>query len=176
MKLQAPAVTAFFPAALAAGSISLAVLLLPVGTAPARSPDLAPALKLVAGDVVAAVKVPVHAVVRSVHARPVVSHPKPAAVGRTRTQPRSASAPKQTVPTHRRPSPARVSPTRVVAHASPTAAAPVVPVVVRSRGRANARGHLAKLVHHGPRATPPGQAKKASRADEHAAHAHGGGT
>lgn len=177
MKLQAPAITAFFPAALAVGSISVAVLLLPVATAPARSSDLAPALRLVAGNVPAAVKVPVQAVTRSVHAKPIVSRPQPAAVVRTRTQPRSTSAPKQTVPTHRRASHTRLSGTHVVVHAAPTALAPTVPVVVHGRGKAaKAWGHLEKLGHRGPPAVPPGQAEKALRTDEHAAHAHGGGT
>ena len=59
MKPQPVVTNAFFPTALAVASISLAILLLPAGGSPMGSSGLAPALRLVAGDVVTAVKAPV---------------------------------------------------------------------------------------------------------------------
>lgn len=61
MKPQPVVTSAVFPTALAVASISMAILLLPGGGASARPSGLSPALKLVAGDVEAAVQAPIHA-------------------------------------------------------------------------------------------------------------------
>jgi hypothetical protein len=78
MKSQPAVTSAFFPAALAAAAISLAILLVPGGGGPVGSSGLAPALKLVAGDVVTALKAPVLAPSQA-KARTVVRHAKRAA-------------------------------------------------------------------------------------------------
>jgi len=200
MKLQGIATTAFFPAALAAASISLALLLLPGAGPPAHSSGVAPALRLVAGDVVAAVEAPVHAI--RGHQKPVVSRA-------TRT-----AIPSHSVPAAKRTASARHRPTvqRPVARQRPLTRTPVAtqasasPATKLSRGKAQAPGRLKKLapeatpatlagataqarvenghgkaigrpadVPHGPPAAPPGQAKKAPAANKHTPPGDGGG-
>ena len=84
MKLQVPLTNAFFPAALAAASISLALLLLPGAGTSERSSGVAPALRQVAGEVATAVRIPVHGV--------KTKHPKHAH-GSTTSLSRAHSAP-----------------------------------------------------------------------------------
>jgi hypothetical protein len=205
MKLQATATTAFFPAAFAAASISLALLLLPGAAVPAPSSGVAPALKLVAGEVVAAVQAPVRVVARA-------HHPKHAAVSSAipvTSQLPSASVPRRPVPAHRRRADhQRVLPHRAVTRKPVTTnlvpSAPSSPVTEHGHGKAKAWGHLKKLAQkstpalaapapaplhgghgkarghsaaapHGPPAVPPGQAKKASGTDRGAAPRGHGG-
>jgi hypothetical protein len=141
MKLQLPANSAV-PAVLAAASISLSLLLLPSGGASVRSSGLAPALKLVAGDVVEAAARPVRVVTRA-QPKPVAS---PAvSVARTREQTQLSSVPFRSrgMPAHRLVHRSRVSPTTPVTRA---------PVTVRAASREAARRAVqptVKLVGHG---------------------------
>ena len=177
MKLQAPLNSAFLPAAFAAASISLALLLLPAGAAPRPTSGVAPALKLVAGDVVAAVETPVRAVTGAHHPKPVaVFHPKQTAVAPATTRSHSAPVRKSNVPAHHRRTAHRrvprlraVARTPVVIHATPHA--PISPVVEHGHGKANAWGHAKKLT---PKAPPAviGAAPDA-RADHGHGHAYG---
>jgi hypothetical protein len=210
MKLQATATTAVFPAALVAASISLAVLLLPGAAVPARSSGIAPALRLVAGEVVAAVQAPVRAVTRA-HRTDHAAVPiaKQSAAPAT-SQPQTASGPQRAVPAHHRRAGHHrvlrrhaVTPKPVTPKLAPRA--PPSSITHHGNGKANAWGHLKKLVPkaapiltgtapsaplhsghgkarghaagaaHGPPAVPPGQAKKASGAIKHAAPRGHGG-
>ena len=184
MKLQATATTAFSPAALAAASISLALLVLPSAAVPAHSSGVAPALKLVAGDVVAAVEASAHAIGKEHRATPVVSHATRTAVPAT-TPTRSISIAKRNAPAHHRqpahtrtPRPHSVTRTPATTHSAPNATPTVTGAAAHTRvdsGHGKALGRPAD-VPHGPPAVPPGQAKKAPAPDEHAAaRGHGGG-
>ena len=154
MKLQATATTAVFPAALVAASISLAFLLLPGAAVPAHSSAVAPALRLVAGEVVAAVQAPVHAVTRARRTEhPAVPSAKQSAIPAT-SQPQSASVPQRTVPAHHR----RAGNHRVLRqHAvtprpvTPKLAWPAPPssITHHGNGKAKAWGHLKKPVPKG---------------------------
>lgn len=200
MKLQATATTAVFPAALVAVSIALAVLLLPGAAVPARSSGVAPALKLVAGEVVAAVQAPVRAVTRAGRSEHAAASGARQSVIPASSQQQSASAPKRIVPAHH----ARADHHRVLRRHAVTRTpvttnlappAPLSPVTGHGNGKAKAWGHLKKLVSkttpavtghgkrrghsedapHGPPAVPPGLAKKVSSVDKHAApRGHGG--
>jgi hypothetical protein len=152
MKLQAP-VTSAFPAALAVGSMALSLLLLPGGGASIHSSGVAPALKLVAGEVVAAVQSPPHAVTR---AKPnSIAAPATAAAGSpVSAQSPSSSAGTDTLPAHRaahqRPvHQRRASHTHAVAPAPaarPLAPAPTSSLPKHGGGKAKALGHLHKVV------------------------------
>lgn len=200
MKLQATATTAVFPAALVAASIALAVLLLPGAAVPARSSGVAPALKLVAGEVVAAVQAPVRAVTRASRSEHAAASGARQSVTPASPQQQSASAPKRIAPAHhahadrhRVPQPHAVTRKPVTTHLAPPA--PPSPVTAHGNGKAKAWGRLKKLVPkatpaltghgkarghsadapHGPPAVPPGLATRDSGVDEHAApRGHGG--
>ena len=155
MKLQATATTAFFPAALAAASISLALLLLPSAAVPAHSSGVAPALKLVAGAVVAAVEAPVHAIGRARQPEPAVSHATRTAIPATIPS-RSTSVASRTAPAHRWqaahtrvPRPHPVKRTLLTTHSAPRA--PASPAVKHGHGKAHAWGRLKKVA---AKATP----------------------
>jgi hypothetical protein len=176
MKLQVP-VTTGVAAALAAASISLSLLLLPGGAASVRPSGVAPALKLVAGDVAAAVQEPVRTAARA-HPTPVGS--SAVSVGRAPARPQPLSSPSRirSVPAHgsvhRGPvslKPA-VTPTPVTTPAAPVSQ-PVARLAEHGQGKANAFGHLRKIallpasasktahgrpadVLHGPPSVPPG--------------------
>jgi hypothetical protein len=146
MKLNAP-VTRAFPAALAIASIFLALVMLPGGAAPASSPGLAPALQAAAGDVVAAVSAPVHAI-KTVHPNPksAVSRAAAATATQPRTQPRSSpTSQAHSAPAHR---PAhhrhvlRRAPVRTAPVTSPAPAAPAPAPSVTKHGKGKALGHL----------------------------------
>jgi hypothetical protein len=152
MKLH-PSVTSAVPAALAVASIALSLLILPGGASPARSSSVAPALRLVAGDVAAVVSSPVRAVTKE---------PNPAATPRPMTsgQQSSSSAGTHSRPAHRMIRHGRVSKTHPAARphtaahaapastppaAAPASAPPVAPSVTeRGRGKAKAWGHVRK--------------------------------
>lgn len=155
MKLQATVTTAFLPAALAAASTSLALLLLPGAAVPAHSSGLAPALKSVAGNVVAAVEAPVHTVTRATHhqRKSVVSPSARAATTPVRTTSHARSAAKRTFPAHRRHAARRhvlrtnsVTRTTVTTHP----ASPAARMLSTSRGR----GQQAKALGHSKKAAP----------------------
>jgi hypothetical protein len=152
MKLQATVTSAFFPAALGAASISLALLLLPAGAAPTRSSGVAPALKLVAGDVVAAVGAPVRAVTRADrHPKPVaLSNPEQTtAIAPTPTESHAPSVRKSNAPVRHRRATRRVTRPRPVARAPltthSTQHAPASPVPEHGHGKAKAWGHSKQL-------------------------------
>jgi hypothetical protein len=202
MKLQAPVISAFFPAALAVASISLAILVLPGGGAPARSSGIAPALKLAAGDVVAAVEVPVRAVT-SVRRKTAVPHETPAdpvtrvvaltpPTTHSHLSSRAVRAPTAGKPVHH----VRASRTRVttsapakhdnggkgegkaVGHVRKLAASPVPANAVEHPGQAKGHGVEARGrpadAPHGPPAVPPGHARVRS-ADRQALPGRRGG-
>jgi hypothetical protein len=187
MKLQAQ-VTSAFPAALAVASIFMAVLLLPGGAASPRSAGVAPALKLVAGDVVAAVEAPVHAVTKTHrHSRAAVSHSRASAGTPTTTLHHAVTRRTRAVPAyppvhHRHPAGARPTPrvpeaTRPAARPAPKSA---FPAVTRGHGKAKVLGHARKAsallrthgrpagVPPGPAVVPPGQVS-----GDHGVRAHG---
>ena len=196
MKLQATATTAVFPAALVAASISLAVLLLPGAAVPPRSSGAAPALELVAGEVVAAVEAPAQAITRTHHSgRVAVASANRSAIP-AGAQQHSVSVPKRTVPAHHarvdhRPSERQHAVTRKSSPPTLAPRAPLLPVAAHGRGPAKALGHLKQLGRgagghgkalghsaaalQGPPAVPPGQARKAAEPDTHAGpRGHGG--
>lgn len=162
MKSQPAVTSAFLPAALAAASISLAILLLPGGGTSARSSGMAPALKLVAGDVVAAVQAPLHT---AVHAKPkvVVHHATAVTSTPKRTQPAArtssthataASADRRahhSAAPHRQKTPHALRPTHAAAPPTPT---PVKhgngKAVGHGNGKGKALGHLKKLASQSP--------------------------
>jgi hypothetical protein len=168
-----------------------------------RSSGVAPALKLVAGDVVAAVENPVRVVSRSHH--PEVKPPTatPAAAGTAAVQV-TRPAPVHRHVQHR----VRASRPRVATSRQATkqaAAAPVPPIAEHGQGKAKAWGHVRKTashpksatdavqgspvtgaahaaahgrpadVPHGPPAVPPGQEKKADSGEQGASGGRGGG-
>ena len=149
MKLQGPVTSAYLPATLTAASICLSLLLLPGGGVTAPSSGMAPALKLVAGDVVAAVKEPVHAVTRA-KPKPALPAANSAAEGRnvthfSRSAPRAHSAPAHRTAGHHR----RIS--RRSAAAPQPLRSPVTPTprpasssASKAHGKARAVGHLRK--------------------------------
>lgn len=201
MKPQAAVTSSLFPAALAVASISLALLLLPGGGTSVRSAGVAPALRLVAGDVVAAVKPPVQ-VAEHAKPKPTVHHAA-ATVARAPVRTRAAviSPPKRaaTAPAHHSsPRPAPTSSPRAQSHAGtqPPAAAPVVTKHGNGNGHAYGRskktgppghspsapGHSASapghsgVAHGNPHGLPPRQAENAQRpGDQGDSHGHGGG-
>jgi hypothetical protein len=199
MKLHGPIGSAL-PAVLATASALLLLVMLPAGGAPTRSSGAPPALKLVAGDVVAAVESPVRVVSRP--------NPKPnpaatPAAAATATVQVAHPAPVHRHAQHR----IRASRPRIVAsrpvtkQAAPT---PISTIVEHGNGKAKARGHMRRTdpqavspsealhaakvngaahakaqgrpadVPHGPPAVPPGLAKK-DDASEHGASADRGG-
>ena len=119
-----------------------------------RSSGMAPALKLVAGDVVAAVQAPVRA---AVHANPkvVVHHATAVTSTPKRTQPavRTSSSHATAAPSHRRAhhsaapqkqkTPQAPSPTRAAAPPTPTP-------VKHGKGKGKALGHLKQLASQSP--------------------------
>jgi hypothetical protein len=194
MKLHA-SVTSAFPAVLALASISLAVLLLPGRPAAPRSSGVPPALKLVAGDVVAAVEAPVRAVTKTQpRTRSAGSHTRAAApptATATATH-RRASAPAQRPNAHRSAPRARepqnhpTPPTPLVTRSAPTAAPKVVqPAAGHGHGKAKALGHARKAaapphgppadVPQGPPVVPPGQLPVHGGSGEHGAPGARGG-
>jgi len=200
MKLQVPASSAF-PAVVAAASVLLSLILLPGGGASVRSWGVAPALKLVAGDVVAAVENPVR----------VANRPQPEAKPTAAPAPAATAAVRVAGPTpvHRhaqhliRASRPRVAASRQVMNQA--AAAPISPVAEHSQGKAKAQGHVRKTasqpksasdavqgarvngaghakahgrpvdVPHGPPAIPPGQEKKGDAGEQSPPGGRGGG-
>jgi hypothetical protein len=199
MKLHGPIGSAL-PAVLATASALLLLFMLPAGGAPTRSSGAPPALKLGAGDVVAAVESPVRVVSRP--------NPKPkpaatAAAAATATMQVAHPAPIHRRAQHR----VRASRPRIVASRPVTkqaALAPISTIVEHGNGKAKAWGHMRKTaseptapseamhaarvngaahakahgrpadVPHGPPAVPPGLAKKGD-ASEHGASADRGG-
>lgn len=159
-------VTSAFPAALATASIFLAVVMLPGGAAPSRSSDVAPALKLVAGAVVAAVESPVHVVTRPHRpARVAVSHATARPQTRVRSGAGSAPSPRpvhhrRTLSTHRvQPAPVAAAPKPVQPvtkqHGEGTALGLLRKSVQVGHGRGHAYGHSPDAPHC-PLAVPPG--------------------
>lgn len=154
MKSQSAVTSAFFPAALAAASVSLAILLLPGGGSSVRPSGMAPALKLVAGDVIAAVQAPVRAAIH-VKPKPVVHHATAVTSTPKRTQPaaHTSSAHATAAPAHRRAHHNAATHKRKTPHAPrPThAAAPPAPTPVKhGNGKGKALGHLKKLASPTP--------------------------
>jgi hypothetical protein len=132
MMVQVPVSTAI-PAALAVGSISLSLSLLPAGAASVRASGVAPALRLVAGEVVAAAKNPTPAHRRVHRERTHVFTPPRVTPPPTPLTHVSAPASSQSTPVHEkqtartleaRPQPqAHVRPTHTQHHGKPDWAA-----------------------------------------------------
>jgi hypothetical protein len=184
MKLQVP-ITRVFPAAsLAAASVLLSLLVLPAGGAPVRSSGMAPALKLVAGEVAAAVERPVRAVSRQ-QPKSAVTPVKAAVAGTYASGTRGA-------PPHRPTNARRISRIPVVAptpvkRTAPATSAPVTtapqPVAGHDHGKRKAWGRLRTVapstavevkahgqpgdVPHGPPAVPPDHQTVARGTTEH---------
>jgi len=147
MKLQLPANNAV-PVVAAAAAIVCALLLLPGGGGSVRSADVAPALRLVAGDVAAVVQSPARSVAKA--------HPKSAASHSTGVAATPVSTPKSSPPVRVHSAPVRravsrgpASPTHVVKSTpvkAPVLAAPrvIMQSVKHGRGKAKALGHLKK--------------------------------
>jgi hypothetical protein len=202
MKLQLPATSAV-PVALAAASIALALLLVPGGGVTERPSGVAPALRLVAGDVAAVVKSPVRAVTRT-HAQPAAAPPVAVAVLHEPAQRATAPAPSRAAVRHKAAHSHLATPVHVVPRAPAAATRPAPKVIAQPikhvRGKAKALGHLHKtkekgkalghgpkvapsqpLTHpaavpHGPPAVPPGHVKNGkSVSDNAAANGRGGG-
>jgi hypothetical protein len=172
MKPQAAVTSSFFPAALAVASISLALLLLPGGGTSARTSGVAPALKLVAGDVVAAVTPPLH-VVRQAKPKAIVHHAATVATTPARTQATTFSPPKRVTHSPARrsaPKPEPTSSPRAQSHAStqPPAAPPAV--TKHDNGNGHAYGRNKKTQTPGNFGTAPGHA---GSAPGHSGAAHG---
>jgi hypothetical protein len=199
MKLQVPLSSAF-PAVVATASALLLLVMLPAGGATVRSSGVAPALKLVAGDVVAAVEAPVR-----VASRP---QPKPKPVGTHAAAPTTTAQIAHSAPVHRHAEQrVQASRPRVVASRPVTkqaAPAPSSPAAEHGHGRAKALGHVRKAASQstpvnatlhvagkntghvkahgrpaeapqGPPAAPPGQAKKVDAVVHGASADRGGG-
>jgi hypothetical protein len=192
MKPQSVVTSAFFPTALAVASISLAILLLPGGGSSVGSSGLAPALKLVAGDVVTAVSPPVRAPAKAkagtvVHqaSRVGVTSSAPAAVAPVHSAVHHAAVPPKTVhprtvhpsSVHHGPAPHR----QAVAHAPPVTrvVAPAAPTPVRhgngkgighDNGKGKALGRLGKTT---PAPASTSHGKGHAHANGHSAAVHG---
>jgi hypothetical protein len=191
MKLQPP-VTSVVPAALAAASVSLSLVLLPGGGASVRSSGVAPALKLVAGEVVAAVKRPAHVVAKaprkSVVAPATGGGATPAPTQPSSTSQRSSSAPAHRVAHRRQVSRTPAGTSAPVTTQTAPGPQPVSTSVEHGNGKAKALGHAKKAappqtgkghgrpadVPHGPPALPPGHEKNGDAPGEHG-NPHGGG-
>jgi len=174
--------------------------MLPAGGATVRSSGAAPALKLVAGDVVAAVELPVRAVTRP--------HPQPKPAATPALAGTSTAQAARPTPVHRHAQHhSRASRPRVAASSQVTkkaASAPSSPIAEHSRGKAKALGHVRKtalqstpvnaVLHpagknashlkthgraadapQGPPAVPPGQAKNVDAVEHGASGERGGG-
>lgn len=161
MKPQ-PVTSALFPTALAVASISLALLLLPGGGTSSRPSGLAPALKLVAGDVVAAVQPPAPETAKAkprtvVHqTTPVTNAPErkqPAAVTSSPATVKPAPLPVRHSPVHHAPAPlkASVHPTHTTQAKALPAPAPVQHGNGKGIGHSNGKGKaLARLPKPAP--------------------------
>ena len=182
MKPQPVVTTAFFPTALAVASISLAILLLPGGGTSARPSGLSPALRLVAGDVVAAVQAPLHAAAKA-KPRTLVRHATGVATAPARKQP--AALPSSARPArvqahrpvhharvrHKRPLARAPRPTRIAAPPAPT---PVVHGNGKGVGHRNGKGKAVGLLRKAaPSPTAPIRGRGHGRANGHEAVAHG---
>jgi hypothetical protein len=169
MKLHVPVTSAFPPAAVAGASISLSLLLLPGGAASVHSAGVAPALKLVAGDVIAAVKGPEHAVKRAQHPKPkpkaVLSPAVDAPVAPQRTRPHHSASRTRSAPAHR-PVPRAPAPWTPATTPKLLVTTPAAPVLERGHGHGKARA----LGHARKREPVPVAEDKAAQN----AHAHGG--
>ena len=203
MKLHVP-VTSAFPAVLATASALLLLVMLPAGGASVRSSGVAPALKVVAGDVVAAVENPVRVVTRAnAKPKPVVS----SAASATATAQVARPVPVHRHARHRaRASRPRLVTSKPVTTPATPAPTPIAPITERANGKAKALGHVPKIaaqstststsgtlqraqannghvkahgrpadVPHGPPAVPPGQAKKGDAVEHGASGDPGGG-
>ena len=152
MKLQLPTTSAV-PAAVAAAAIAFALLLFPGGGTSVRSADVAPALRLVAGDVATVVRSPVPSVTKA-QPKSVVASPSTGVAATPASTQQSSSSPARThsLPAH------RVVSRGPLTHAvkrTPVKPTPVKPpvlaaprVITRSvkhgNGKARALGHLKK--------------------------------
>ena len=147
MKQQLPATSAG-PVALAAATIVLALFLLPSGGASVRSSGVAPALKLVAGDVAAAVQGSAPAVAKA-QPKSVASPSAGVAAPHARTPQSPAPSQTRSVPEHRAVARLRGSPKHVVSHtpakvrAAPTPKLTAKPAT-HGHGKTKALGHLKK--------------------------------
>jgi hypothetical protein len=149
MKQQLPA-TRTGPVALVAASIALALLLLPGGGVSVSSSGVAPALKLVAGDVAAAGQGSAPAVAEAKAQPNSVASPS-AGVAAPHARTRQSPAPSETrsVPAQRAVTHLRVSPKHVVTHTParvPAAPAPnlIAKPATHGHGKAGPLGHLRK--------------------------------
>jgi len=172
MKVQLPATSAV-TVALAAASVALALLLLPSGGTSVGAAGVAPALRLVAGDVAAIVQAPPHAAAKP-QARPrsVVSPSVGVAATHPRTQPgHSAHSATRSVRAHTAASRDRVPSKQVVRRATAKTTVLRAPHVLtlpvrHGNGKAKAVGHLkkakAKAVGHRKNAKAVGRRPKAA--------------
>jgi hypothetical protein len=153
MKVHVP-ISSAFPAALAAASIALSIVLLPGGSASVRSSGVAPALRLVAGDVALVVGSPVLTAAKA-HRTPVA--PSTVVVPRTNAQ---------TEPTHQSASPSRTH--KVPAHGlkGHGRVSSARPHAVKNRRETPTAGHVrkAKAVGHVRKARAAGHGSKAEPA------------
>jgi hypothetical protein len=176
MKVHVP-VSSAFPAALAAASISLSLVLLPGGGASVRSSGVAPALKLLAGEVVAAVEKPPPAVKRT-QPKHVAAAPAPttAVAGTPRSAPtHSSPSPTRSVPAHRpahraaRPQAVTSKPTLTPTPAS-TAPAPQPTSSLTKHGNGKALGYAKKIT---AQAATPSATQQTAPANGGQGHAYG---
>jgi hypothetical protein len=147
MKQQLPATNAS-PVAFIAASIALALFLFPGGVASVSSSRVAPALKLVAGDVAAAVQGSAPSVAK---AQPESVALPSAGVGAAHARTRRPLAHSETrsVPAHRAASHFRGSPKHAVTHPPARVSAAPAPKLIgkpaaHGHGKAKALGHLKK--------------------------------
>jgi len=156
MKVHVP-ISSAFPAALAAASIALSIVLLPGGSASVRSSGVAPALRLVAGDVALVV------------GRPVLTAPKAHRTPVTRSTVVVPRTHAPTQPTHQSASPSRTH--KVPAHGSKGHArvSSARPHAVKNRRGTRTAGHVrkAKAAGHVRKARAAGHASK-TKAARHA--------
>lgn len=182
MKPQPVVTNAFFPTALAVASISLALLLLPGGGTSARPSGLSPALKLVAGDVVAAVKPPVHAAAKT-KPTTIVHHSAQVANAPVRKQPAAVTSSAHPAraqahrPLHHTPGRHKQAPThkprttQAVARPAPT---PVQHGKRKGVGRGNGKGKaLGRLKTPAASPTSVSRGQGHGRANGHNAVVHG---
>jgi hypothetical protein len=160
MKQQLPATNAV-PVVAAAAAIACALLLLPGGGGSVRSADVAPALRLVAGDVAAVVQSPARSATKA-QPKSAVSHSTGVAVSPVSTL-RSSPPVHHRAPVRRAVSRGPASPTHVVNSTSvkpPVLSAPrvITQSAKHGNGKAKALGHLkkakAKAVGHGRKTAP----------------------